>query len=424
MKLNYKKVILVGFAFFIITAFWQSYDKSIRLFLSEKFDLNETLSGVIMALDNILAVFLLPLFGFLSDRINTRLGRRTPFIVFGTLGAVLFYIFIPLINSLPLFIVTLLLVLLCMATFRSPAVALMPDVTCKPHRSKANAIINLVGTAGGMTVLVFGMILGGTGADTDFMPYYVAVCILLLLGLAVFSLTVKEPKWAREMQEDSETYFPDREVEERYAVGGKLSRSQLLSLLFILASVFMWYMGYNAITSAYSDYAQSYLYMDFDVTMMVAQVAAIVSYVPVGILAGKLGRKKTILIGVSLLFAAFFAASFIKAGDSPIIVYVLFALAGIGWATINVNSFPMVVELSKNSDVGRYTGFYYTASMAAQVLTPILSGLFVDLNGWAVLFPYAAVCVAIAFVTMIFVRHGDSRPVAPKSKLEMLGADD
>ena len=424
MKLNYKKVILVGFAFFIITAFWQSYDKSVRLFLSEKFDLSETLSGFIMALDNILAIFLLPLFGSISDKTKTRFGRRTPFIVLGTIGAVIFYIFIPLINSLPLFIVSLLLVLLCMATFRSPAVALMPDVTCKPHRSKANAIINLVGTAGGMIVLVFGIIFGGTGKGADFMPYYIAVSGLMLLGLVIFVLTVKEPKWAKEMQEDSETYFSDKEAEERAVVGGKLSRSQLISLLFILASVFMWYMGYNAITSAYSDYAQSYLKMSYDITLIVAQVAAIISYIPVGLLAGKIGRKKTIIIGVALLFLSFLAASFIKEGDNPAMIYILFALAGIAWATINVNSFPMVVELSKNSDIGKYTGYYYMASMAAQVITPVLSGAFVDFNGWAVLFPYAAICTAIAFVTMVFVRHGDSMPNAPVSKLEMLGSDD
>lgn len=424
MKLNYKKVILVGFAFFIISAFWQSYDKSIRLFLSEKFDLNETLSGFIMALDNILAIFLLPLFGSISDKVKTRFGRRTPFIVLGTIGAVLFYVFIPFINSLPLFIIVLLLVLLSMATFRSPAVALMPDVTCKPHRSKANAIINLVGTAGGMIVLVFGIIFGGTGSGTDFLPYYIAVALLMLGGLLVFIFAVKEPKWAEEMQEDSAKYFPDKEAEERAVVGGKLSPSQMVSLLFILASVFMWFMGYNAITSAYSDYAQSYLKMSYDLTLIVAQVAAIISYIPVGIVAGKIGRKKTIIIGVALLFISFFAASFIKEGDNPAIIYILFALAGIAWATINVNSFPMVVELSKNSDIGKYTGYYYTASMAAQVITPILSGLFVDFNGWAVLFPYAAICVAVAFVTMMFVKHGDSNPDAPKSKLEMLGAND
>ena len=158
MKLNYKRVILVGFAFFIISAFWQSYDNVMPLILTNKFGLNQTVSGVIMALDNILAVFLLPLFGSLSDKTNSRYGKRTPFIVIGCIAAVMAYLYIPVINDLWLLILVLLLVLVAMAVFRSPAVALMPDVTVKPYRSKANAVINLMGTAGGIIVLVLGII--------------------------------------------------------------------------------------------------------------------------------------------------------------------------------------------------------------------------------------------------------------------------
>lgn len=424
MKLNYKKVIFTGFAFFLICAFWQAYDKTIPLILTDKFHMNQTLSGFIMALDNVLAVFLLPLFGSLSDKTNNKFGRRTPFIFCGTIVAVILFIFIPLIDALWLFIVMLLLVLLSMATFRSPAVALMPDVTCKPFRSKANAIINLMGTAGGMIVLGFGMIFGSD--VNNLMPYYIAVCALMLVGLIVFILTVKEKKWVAEMEEDTKKYFPDSEVKERESVGGKLSKPQLVSLIFILSSVVLWFMGYNAVTSKYSVYAGTVLNQSYDLTLMIAQGAAIISYIPVGIVATKIGRKKTILAGIVFLFAAFFTASFLRVGSSPIIMYLLFGLAGIGWATINVNSFPMVVEMSKEGDVGKYTGFYYTASMAAQVVTPILSGAIMDAFGnMFPLFPYAAICVGLAFITMIFVRHGDSKPLARKDKMEMLaGGDD
>ena len=216
MKLNYKKVIFTGFAFFLICAFWQAYDNVIPLILTNKFGMNQTWSGVIMALDNLFALFLLPLFGALSDKTNTKFGRRTPYIFIGTICAVLVFIFLPLIDTLWLFILALLLVLLSMSIFRSPAVALMPDVTCKPYRSKANAVINLMGTAGGMIVLVFGTIFKTSEEHkTDFFPYILATAGLMLLGLIVFLLTVREKKWAAEMIEDAEKYFPDKEEEER-----------------------------------------------------------------------------------------------------------------------------------------------------------------------------------------------------------------
>ncbi len=426
MKLNYKKVIFTGFAFFLICAFWQAYDNVIPLILTNKFGMNQTWSGVIMALDNLFALFLLPLFGALSDKTNTKFGRRTPYIFIGTICAVLVFIFLPLIDTLWLFILALLLVLLSMSIFRSPAVALMPDVTCKPYRSKANAVINLMGTAGGMIVLVFGTIFKTSEEHkTDFFPYILATAGLMLLGLIVFLLTVREKKWAAEMIEDAEKYFPDKEEEERETVGGKLTKSQVVSLVLILASVALWYMGYNAVTSKYSLYATNVLGHDYNLTMMIAQGAAIVAYIPVGLVASKMGRKKTVLIGVALLFTAFLTAAFMRKGSSPIIMYTLFALAGIGWATINVNSFPMVVELAKSSDTGRYTGFYYTASMAAQTLTPVLSGVIMDAAGNMLpLFFYAAAMVGGSFLTMLFVRHGDSKPEKLQNKIEAFADND
>ena len=426
MKLNYKRTILVGFAFFLISAFWQAYDKTIPMVMTYKFGMTQLQSGIIMALDNVLAVFMLPLFGGLSDKTKTKYGRRTIFIFFGTICAVISFIFIPLIGNMWLFIAVLLATLISMATFRSPAVALMPDVTIKPLRSKGNAIINLMGTAGGLLVLVLGMIVKvGEDSMHNLFPYYIAVCGIMLFGLIVFLLTVKENKWANEMQEDTKKYFTDTEAEAREISGGKLSKGQLVSLLLILSSVALWYMGYNAITSKYSLYADSVLHQSYDLTLLIAQAGAIAAYIPVGIVASKFGRRKTILTGVAMLATAFFVAIFMTAESSPVFMYILFAIAGIGWATINVNSFPMVVELSKEGDVGKYTGWYYTASMSAQVLTPILSGWIMDLFGnMHPLFPYASICVALAFVTMFFVKHGDSKPAPKKSALESLDVDD
>lgn len=427
MKLNYKKTILVGFAFFLISAFWQAYDKAIPLLMTYKFGMNQTTSGVIMALDNVLAVFMLPLFGALSDKTKSKFGKRTPFIFIGTICAVISFIFIPLIGNLWVFIPVLLITLISMATFRSPAVALMPDVTCKPLRSKGNAIINLMGTAGGLLVLALGIFVKvGQDHMHNFFPYFIGVCGIMLLGLIVFLLTVKENKWANEMLEDSEKYFPEEEEEkeDKPVVVKKLDKPQLISLFLILASVALWYMGYNAITSKYSLYADSVLKQSYDTTLLIAQAGAIAAYLPVGFVASKFGRRKTILVGVALLAISFFTASFMTASSSPILMYLLFALAGIAWATINVNSFPMVVELSKEGDVGKYTGFYYTASMSAQILTPILSGAIMDLGGMTTLFPYASICVALAFITMFFVKHGDSKPEAKGSVLENFDIDD
>ncbi|MBE7087129.1 MAG: SLC45 family MFS transporter [Clostridiales bacterium] len=413
MKLSYKKTILVGFAFFLISAFWQAYDTVVPLILTNKFNMQQTWSGLIMSLDNIFAVFMLPLFGALSDKVNTPWGKRTPFIVVGTVLASIFFIILGFTTSLALFIAMLLCSLLSMAIFRSPAVALMPDVTVKPLRSKANAIINLMGTAGGIIVLAFGIIFKtSTKGKTDFAFYMISVVAIMIVALVVFLLTVREKKWAAQMEEDSKEIVEVNKNETDNVEKRKLTKSEFTSLLLILASVALWYIGYNAVTSKYSVYASEILQVEYTVTLMVAQIAAIISYIPVGLVASKIGRKKTILFGIIMLTGAFLGASFVKAGTSPILMYALFCLAGIGWATINVNSFPMVVELAKVGNVGKYTGFYYTASMSAQIVTPILSGLFIDHVGWWTFFPYATIFVGLAFVTMFFVKHGDSKPVA------------
>ena len=515
MKLNYRRTLLVGFAFFLILVFWQAYDNIIPKILTDKFGLSQFWSGIIMALDNVLAVFMLPLFGALSDKHRGKRGRRTPFILAGTLAASVLFLGLSFADQMQLnavddiaavtgtaaseerdeallhlyhsasweigtgnpngprktdlvniygseeqfleamhgenpdmtwvtrarqayawqktcenpvvlivFMVLLLGVLVSMATFRSPAVALMPDVTPKPLRSKANAIINLMGTAGGILVLVLGIVFGTGKPENTLMSYtmfFIVVTLIMLAALLVFLLTVKEVPWAKEVTDAEE---PETDASSAESPHGKLSGAELRSLAFILASVALWYMGYNAVTSKYSVYAGEVLQLDFNLTLIVAQAAAIVSYIPVGIIASKIGRKKTILAGVAMLWIAFGAAAFMRAGSSVTVMNLLFALAGIGWATINVNSYPMVVELAKSGDTGKYTGYYYTASMSAQIITPILSGVFLTFVGMETLFPYAAVFVAAAFVTMLFVRHGDSKPEQKKDLLESLDVDD
>ena len=515
MKLNYKRTILVGFAFFLICAFWQAYDATIPVILTNKFGMSQTASGVIMALDNILAVFMLPIFGALSDKCRSKKGKRTPFVTIGTTIAAVVLValtfvdnaqlqnvsdiskiddpatlsviydqqkdatlmtpegdkfvlsetmskedFIAIQSEIPqvneksitnpdytnyvvparqacaaaataaqpvplyLFIGLLLALLIAMSIFRSPAVALMPDVTIKPLRSKANAVINLMGTAGGILVLVLGKVLATSAVKNAMMNYYVyygIIAALMLGSLLIFVRTVREPKWTQEMQEESARLGIDETEDE--GEKRRLTKSEVRSMLLILASVALWYIGYNAVTSKYSLYASSVLGMDYNTTMLIAQGAAIVAYLPAGLVASKVGRKKTILGGVVMLSAAFAIASFMRAGSPVMLMNVLFALAGIGWATINVNSFPMAVEMCSGADIGKYTGYYYTASMAAQVITPIFSGFLMDQMGMVVLFPYAAVFAGLAFVTMFFVKHGDNK-VEAKRGLEALDIED
>ena len=460
MKLNYKRTVLVGMAFFLISAFWQAYDAIVPLILTNHFGLPQTASGAVMSIDNVLAVFLLPIFGAISDRVRSKHGRRTPFILIGSVVSIVTFVVLTLIdnyqlarvvnagipslsedsellrrsaleltiaNPLPLigFIATLLVVLVAMATFRSPAVALMPDVTVKPLRSKANAIINLTGTAGGILVLVLGMVFATSKNHyMQYTPYVIAVTAIMLTGLIIFLISVKEPKWAREMEEETARLG----LEESPLEAGerrRLSRAELRSLLLILASVALWFVGYNSITSKYSVYATNILEVDFNFTLIVAQAAAIVSYIPVGIIASKIGRKKTILGGVVILASAFAIGIFIPPRTSALVMYPVFALAGIGWATINVNSFPMVVELARGGDVGKYTGYYYTASMSAQIVAPILSGLLYDLFGMRyVFFGFGTLFVALSFLTMFFVKHGDAKPIKKESVLENLDVED
>ena len=466
MKLNYKRVLLVGMAFFLISAFWQAYDAIVPLILTNHFGLPQTISGAVMSIDNVLAVFMLPIFGALSDKVNTRFGKRTPFIFIGSIVAMVSFVALTFIdnyqiarvvaagipemaqgtdaeieairkltveltvaNPLPFigFIATLLVVLVAMATFRSPAVALMPDVTLKPLRSKANAIINLTGTAGGILVLVLGMVFATSKNHyMQYTGYVVAVVSIMLTGLVVFLLTVKEKKWADEMEEDSRRLgLEDTPAEVDASVQKrKLSKGEMKSLLLILASVALWFIGYNSITSKYSVYATNILGFDFNFTLIIAQAAAIVSYIPVGIVASKIGRKKTILSGIIILASAFFIGNFITPTTPELIMYPVFILAGIGWATINVNSFPMAVELAKGGNVGKYTGYYYTASMAAQIIAPILSGFLYDQFGMRnVFFLFGTVFVMFSFVTMLFVKHGDSKPEAKQDLLENLDVD-
>lgn len=426
MKLNYKRTILIGLAFMSISAFWQMYDNEISKMLKYTFGIQDTVTGVIMSLDNVLALFLLPIFGTISDRTKSKLGKRMPFIIIGTILSVSFLMVLPYAEhtvNLPLFIGSLFILLVSMGLYRSPAVALMPDLTPKPLRSKANAIINLMGAVGGVFTLVMINLLVSDDKGSTYYPLMTAIAIFMVVCIIILVLTINENKLRAELKaEDYEE--PEASAPVEKAPAQKLPKDVMRSLIFLLASVALWFIAYNAVTTAFSRYAKEVWGMDSGYTncLLVATVSAIISYIPIGAIASKIGRKKTILIGIVLLGICFFAAGLFSTYSNAMIIF--FCIIGFAWAAIGVNSYPMVVEMANVGDVGKYTGLYYTFSMSAQVITPILSGWLLEHVSYRTLFPYSVVFCILAFITMTQVRHGDSRPEQKKDMLENFDIDD
>ena len=642
LRLDYKQTFKVGFAFAIIMIFWTAYDFVVPLLLEHAYGLSNAVRGLIMGLDNLLSLFMLPLFGKISDNAKGKLvrkwGRRTPFIVFGTLASVILMVFVPVSTlgqqqkaidiengiraqlnddafmserleefwelggnycdrayvqgdfgnigsssegityeeylrirydanfsstkailgmlgaethtyngeevalddpvaagisgydwdndgvitygdiktgndnytkyvesgmstyisetvyreatdtadghtSLAVYMVILLLVLIAMATFRSPAVALMPDVTPKPLRSPANAVINLCGGIGGaIAFLIYTVVLFGERLE-NYVIIFASVAAGMLLLLAGYLAFVREKKMVERCHEICKEYGIEDDEEETAAVaispdesvvdsdevmvarhsGGngaeasvaeqpvsdetlefakaktrklrspkewweaksKEERARLRSFLLILASIFMWFMGYNSISSNLSIYTTKALGLDAGVASIISGVSmgfSAIAFIPVGYMAAKLGRRKTIMIGLGMAVVAFvlvFACVYPNSNAAiPAALFALFYLiAGFGLIIINVNTLPMVVELSTEATVGQYTGYYYVATMSAQAITPMLAGLVMDHISNRGLFIYGAIFVALAIVFMIFVKHGDSKPVGKGKKL-------
>ena len=436
MKLNIPRTALVGLAFMSISAFWGLYDFTVPLILKDTYALGETATGAVMAMDNIAALVLLPLFGALSDR----RGRRMPFILWGSMAASALLMLLPALvrqgmqaevkgEGLGAFLLLLALLLIAMGTFRSPTVALMPDVTPRHLRSRGNAVINLMGAIGsalslGLTNFLVMKTVNAAGESvSDYTWLFVIVALVMTVSAWVVKLTIPEERLKREAQElDTRLGTADKPLQESAA--RRLTGPEMRSLALILVSVALWFMAYNAITTAFSRYVMEVWRIregDAANCLLIATAAAIVSYWPVGLLSSRFGRKRMILGGIALLIVSFAAGCFVR--ELNVVAYLMFLMVGVGWASIGVNSYPMVVELATGADVGKYTGYYYTFSMAAQVLTPVLSGALLEHAGYGTLFPYALVMACAAFVTMCFVRHGDSRPVA-KSGLEALDVED
>ncbi|MBP3484270.1 MAG: MFS transporter [Oscillospiraceae bacterium] len=432
MKLDNKRTVLTGLAFLSICAFWQMYNSIVPLILTKTFHLNETYSGMIMAADNILALFLLPLFGSLSDKTSTRIGKRMPYVLFGTGAAIILMNILPIIDNsysaapsgfkTVSFVIVLGLLLVAMGTYRSPAVALMPDITPKPLRSKANAIINLMGALGGVIYLGVAAVMYPNSKvagleHVNYQPLFIVVASIMFVAVGVLFLTVKEPKLVAE-QKELEAKHPEWNLAEDDGSGHEtLPKNVKRSLGFLLASICLWFIGYNAVETWFTTYVSQVMGQALggaSTCLLIATGGAVISYIPIGVLASKIGRKRTIMGGIILLASCFGLGYFLTTTyhEINLIMFVVFALVGLAWAAINVNSLPMVVEMCKGSDIGKFTGYYYTFSMAAQVVTPVVAGYLMRNVSYTALFPYAAAFVAMSFATMLFVKHGDNKPEA------------
>ena len=332
------------------------------------------------------------------------------------------------------FIIVLGLLLMAMGVYRSPAVALMPDVTPKPLRSRGNAIINLMGAVGGIIYLGVAAVMYPNSkvqglSHVNYQPLFMVVSAIMFLSIALLFITIKEPKLSAENQA-LEKQHPEWDLARDDGSGHEVLPAPVKrSLGFLLASIALWFIGYNGVTTWFTTYVSVVMGQGLggaSTCLLIATGGAIVSYIPIGALASKIGRRKTIMGGIILLAACFALGYVLTTAYSSInaIMFVVFALVGLAWAAINVNSLPMVVEMCKGSDIGKFTGYYYTASMSAQIVTPMLAGTLMRHIDYRVLFPYAAFFVAMSFATMVFVRHGDVKVQAKRGLAAFEDMDD
>lgn len=463
IKMNYRKAILASMPFFAITIFWQAYDTIMPQILVYHFGLNSTKLGMIMGIDNLVALVFLPLFGALSDRVNSRMGRRTPFILWGTIGGAISFVLMGIADKVQLgkliaagipemyaaatdaaskaavikkigeiqstnssifilMMVALLIGVFLMSLFRSPATALIADVFVRPLRSKSNAVLNVMGGVAGIVFLVLNKKMASL-----FGGYFnlIGLCaVIMLVGLAIYMLFVREPKLLKQVEEDNKRLGLAKTDDSKQS-GGKLKSEIRKSLFYILGVVVFMYMGYNAFSTHFSVFAIKQLGMtssSISGPLLIRVISVLIFCIPSAIISTKIGRKRTARIGLAITAVTLGAVYFITPATVNYLTPI-FAVFGFGFALVSVNMGPMVVELCSDSDVGRYMGYYYLANTAAMIVTPTFSGFFLDKLGQQTLAIYAAVFMCLGFVTTFFIKHGDSKPISV-NVAEVLGAED
>lgn len=396
MKLNYRQTMLIGLGFFTVSIVWGIYNIAMPIYLDD-LGLSGLAVGAVMTIDNIFAVIFLPIFGALSDRTNTRYGRRMPYLLVGIPLSALTFILIPFLRTSLIPLMTTVVVMnFAMSIYRAPTVALMPDFTPGPLRSKANGVINFMGGVGAVMAFLIG---GFLFRLNEYLPF--AVCSgIMMLTIIVMYLKIHEPKEIADDKPDA----PDEETP-----SGKKDKGVMLSLIFLLLAIFFWFIAYNAVETFFSTFGEKVLGIDKSQSSFMLSVFSamlVIFSIPSGLIASRIGRKKTILIGITILFLVFVTMNFTM-GMNTYIIYVLLAVGGISWALININSYPMVVEMTTSKGIGKYTGYYYFFSMTAAILSPVLFGFIKDMLGDSFLFIYSSIAMVLAFFFMMLVKHGE-----------------
>lgn len=470
MKLNKKRTCLIGFAFFGILLLWQVYDSWCPTFLTDIFArrmygfssaelkagdpakiLNvQWIVGIIMACDNLAALILLPIFGNLSDKTHTSIGKRMPYILTGTFVAAVAFPFIPLFfhnNNIVGMVVMMAIVLMFMMMYRNPAVALMPDITPKPLRAKANGIINIMGYLGGAAATVLGIFLKLTdyiNASDEArkvwiieIPFIIASILMVISALVLF-FTIKENKLAEELKDEMEEGERLAAVETPVDDDKPMSKANRNMLLAILGAEFLWFMADNAVGTYIGNYVIYYLKSSSSMTMILTilgGLASVIGFATAGSIADRIGRKWTISTGLGVTFLGYIVMIFAKPTgvvtgangewSFPVLLFVVWAIKGFGMALVHNCSFPMVVELCSSKKIGKFTGFYYAASMSAQTVTPVLLGLILmNASAWNVLPVYAGALTVLSFLVFTaLVKNIKASKVENAKGLEALGDD-
>jgi len=469
LKLNVKRTFVIGFAFFGILLLWQVYDAWCPTFLTELFGkafygqdrLNHTdevqyLVGIMMALDNLAALILLPIFGKLSDKTHTKIGKRMPYILVGTFVSAIAFPFIPLlfhINSLIGTVIVMAITVFFMMMYRNPAVALMPDMTPKPLRSKANGIINIMGYLGGACATVLGIFFVlsrylGTKAGAEHTwqyhniwaieaPFLIASLLMIISALFLF-FKIDENKIAQEVKEEMAIGESMAEVVDKVEENKALSPANRRTLIFILIAEFFWFMADNGIGTFMGNYTIYYLAASSSSNMIntiIGGLGSVVGFAVGGIIAAKIGRKWTVISGLGLSLLSYLVWALLTftilkgaagSGSFPISIWIIWFVKGLGMSLVHVNSFPMVVELCSSDKIGKFTGYYYAASMAAQTITPVALGLLLmhpTLN-FGYLPVYALICLIISFVIFFFIKNVKIDKVKISKGLEAFSGED
>lgn len=393
-KLNYKKTFILGFGFFAISITWSVYNAFMPLLLGNYLK-SAALIGFIMTIDNYLALFIQPTVGFYSDKINTRFGRRMPFIMIGMPLAALFMFIIPNTSTLFSLIFALLFMNLSMSIYRSPVIALMPDITSKPNRSKSNSIINFMGGIGSLIAYFIG---GKLYEMNEGYPF------LLSATLIVFSFIVLFTR----IKEHRDVLHYEEAEEKRNMIQGLGIAFKDKNTRYLLLAICSWFIGFNGVETFFTKYGQSYLNIrpsEATLTLSFISLSFLVFAIPAGLIGTKIGKKNTIRIGVLGAIAFMTALFFVKPGTDNmlLIMRVLFLGIGFSWASININSYPLVADMSPLGLLGTYTGVYYLFSSIANIISPPLLGFFIDRIGYQIVFAYGAFFFGIAFIFISLV---------------------